>query len=399
LFIVFTLTIWSPQAHANTAAGTAIVNSVTVDYDDAGGVAQAQVTDSVSITVNLVGSVAWGALPAGATTSSGAALPAAYTIPLQNMGNGSDTFTITDNTSESDGDLSAGTFVVTPDEDGGTAGVQITLFGTVSSGAGVFGGGNTTIPVGNLTLADLTAGTTQVVINGTTYTVAAGSTATQLVVSGDATADVAAAGVQIGEVATVTYNGTAGTLSNGLLTATHDHDLNATGTSMNGNAAATADSGVWQTTVNGAQLTVAKYVRNVTNAAGNPGAGGTPINGQTYFDSGVTGNPGDTLEYVVDIVNAAAGLATDVVFSDTLSAFTTYVASSVEVDTNGDGTYDVTIGGGETEGTEAGGIIVVSGSSITVYAGVGGDESTPLGGNIAGGGTENSVVLYQATIN
>lgn len=398
--LVMSAMLMPGSAHANTAAGTTVTNSVTVDYDDAGGNAQTQVTASVDVTVSLVGGVSWGAAPAGQNANSAAALPAAYTITLQNTGNGSDTFTITDGTSESSGNLTAGSFTVTPDEDGGTAGVQVILFGTVSSGAGVFAAGETTIPVGNLTLGDLVVGTTQVDIGGTLFTVAAGSGANQLVVTGDASALVGGAGVQIGEVATLTYNGTVGTLT-GAGPETHDHDLTATGLAQDGNAAATATSATWQTTVSGAVLTVAKYVRNASNASGNPGAGGTLINGSTYYTTaeGVTGNPGDTLEYAVVITNTGGGLATDVRFNDTLSSFTTYVAASTQLDTNGDGTYDVAVGsGGETEGTEAGGKIVVVGSTITVYAGTGGDENVPSGGQIAGGGAATSVVNYQATI-
>ena len=387
-------------AQANSAAGSTITNSVTVDYDDAGGTPQTQVTASVDVTVSLVGGVAWGAAPADQGTGSGAALPSAYSITLQNTGNGSDTFTITDNTTESSVNLTAGSFTTTPDEDGGTAGVQITLFGTVSSGAGVFAAGVTTIPAGNLTVADLVVGTTQVDIGGTLFTVAAGSTATQLVVTGNASGLVGGAGVQIGEVATLTYNGTAGTLSGGTTSATHDHNLTATGLAQDGNAAATATSATWQTTVSAGVLSVAKYVRNVSNANGNTGGvGGTAVNGgaDTFYTGGVTGNPGDTLEYAVVITNSGAGNATDVVFVDTLSGFTTYTTSTVQVDTDGDNTYDVTLPGSETEADNEGGIVTVSGSVITVYAGTTtGNETTDTGGVIAGSGT--SVVLYRVTI-
>ncbi len=385
-------------AQANTAAGTTITNSVTVDYDDAGGTPQTQVTASVDVTVSLVGGVAWGTAPAGQGTGSGSALPSAYSITLQNSGNGSDTFTITDNTTESSVNLSAGSFTVSPDESA-AAGVQITLFGTVSSGAGVFAAGVTTIPAGNLTVADLVVGTTQVDIGGTLFTVAAGSTATQLVVTGDASGLVGGAGVQIGEVATLTYNGTAGTLSGGTTSATHDHNLTATGLAQDGNAAAAATSTTWQTTVSAGVLTVTKYVRNVDNNNGNAsGVGGTTINGgtDTFYTGGVTGNPGNTLEYAVVITNTGAGNATDVVFVDTLSGFTTYTTSTVQVDTDGDNTYDVTLPGSETEADGEGGIVTVSGSVVTVYAGTGGNETTDTGGVIAGSGT--AVVLYRVTI-
>lgn len=393
------------EAQANTAAGTVLTNSVTVDYDDAGGTPQTQITDSVSVTVSLVGGVAWGAAPAGQIAGSGALLGLSYAITLSNTGNGSDSFTIIDNTTESSVNLTAGTFTMIPDEDGGTAGVQLILFGTVSSGAGVFAAGVTTIPVGNLTLGDLVAGTTTVDINGTTYTVAAGSTATSLVVTGDASADVPGTGVQVGEVATLTYNNTTtdtvGTLSGGTATATHDHTLDATGLALGGNASATATSAVWQTTVNAPVLTVTKYVRNVFNASGNTGGvGATAVNGATYYTSGVTGNTGDTLEYAVVVANTGVAAASNVVFADTLSGFTTYVtsvASTTQVDTNGDGTYDVQLPGSETE-VDGAGIVSVAGGVITVYAGTGGNEATTTGGAIAGGGAATSVVAYRATI-
>lgn len=394
---------YTPAAHANTAAGTTITNNVTVNYADAGGQAQTAVSNSVSITVSLVGAVAWGAVPPNADASSGAPLASAYTIQLTNQGNGSDTFTIADGTTEGAG-LGGGTFASTPDEDGGTAGTQITLFGTVTSGAGAFGAGVTTIPVSNLTLADLVVGTTQVVIGGSTFTVAAGSSATQLVVTGDASGVANAAGIQIGERATLTFNGTVGTLTVGTASSTHTHNLTATGLSQNGNTAATALSGNWTTTVYNATLTVDKYVRNVGNANGNPAPGsGTTVNGAEYWASGVTGNPGDTLEYAVVISNSNQGLATVVLFQDTLPAFTGLVGGQTAVDTTGDGTYDHPGTTGDTEANDqANGIIETdtgvasTATSLTVYAGTGGDETTNAGGSIAG--SSSCIIKYQVTI-
>lgn len=398
-----------PPSHseANTAAGTTITNSVTVTYKDGGGRLQDPESGSVSITVNLVGSVAWGNPPGGQNANSGASLDSAYSVTLRNLGNGSDTFTITDGTNQSSGNLSAGAFSFSPgDEDGVTPGHQIILFGTVSSGAGVHNPGpdTTTIPVGHLTVGDLTPDVTEVRIGSNTYTVAAGSTATQLVVSGNAATDVAAAGVQIGEIVTINYNGTVGNLSNGMTSATHNHQLTATGLGLNGNAPATTDVS-WQTTVQLSVLSVTKYVRNVDNPNGNTnGAGATLIIGQTYYTGGVTGNPTETLEYAVVIENTGPGLATDVVMEDTLSSFTSYVGGSVQVDTDGDGVFDA-LGG--TEAHDDGGIVetdtgdAATTTKIKVYAGIGGDETSQAGYGGAGGtiaGDGKSVVVYRVTI-
>ncbi|EDY86984.1 conserved repeat domain protein [gamma proteobacterium HTCC5015] len=389
----------SGVAQANTSAGTTLQNAVTVDYTDAGGTAQAQISDSVDVTVDHVADVAWGAAPAGQATSSGDTLPSAYTIDLTNTGNGSDSYNITDNTSETcaGGTLTAESFAFT---------TPVVLGATVSAAAATDDGTNTTIEVSNMTVADFTAGDIVVINNGATeYTVVsatAGATATdndELVVSGVHTGDFNAAGLQIGERAEFSYGatGTAGTLSGGPASCTHDHSIVATGTTATGgNTQSTDTVSGWVTTVNGVTLTVDKYVRNVTTAAKNPGAADITFDSVDYYATGVTGNPGETLEYLVVIDNATAGNAAGVEFNDTLPAFTGYVTSSIEVDTDGDGTFDVALPGDETEADSEGGIVTQSGSSIQVFAGTGGDEDTDTGGNIAG--SSNSVVKYQVTI-
>ena len=100
---------------------------------------------------------------------------------------------------------------------------------------------------------------------------------------------------------------------------------------------------------------------------------------------------------MVVITNSSGGDATDVEFNDTLPPFTTYIASSNAVDTNGDETFDVTA---EDE-ADTTGIVTQSGSSIQVFAGTGGSEATDLGGGITDVGTapnNKSAVRYQVTI-
>lgn len=387
----------SASVQANTAAGTTLSNDVTVDYTDAGGAAQAPVSDSVEVTVDHVADVAWGAAPAGQTTSSGTALPTAYVIDLTNTGNGSDSYNITNNTGETcGGTLTAENFSFT---------TPISLGATVSAAAGSFDGTNTTIEVSNLTAADFTAGDIVVIGNGgTEYTVVSateGATPAdtdELVVSGDQTADFSAAGLQIGERIDFEYGdtGNAGTIS-GAGTCTHDHELVADGTTATGGNAQSSDTvNGWATTVNGVTLTVDKYVRNVTTAAKNPGAADISFDGQDYFEIGVTGNPGETLEYLIVIDNATSGNAAGVEFNDTLPTFTTYVDDSAQVDTDSDGAFDVTLPTDETEADNEGGIVTQSGRSIQVFAGTGGNEDSDTGGEIAAG--EQSVVKYQITI-
>lgn len=391
----------APKAEASTSAGTQLTNAVTVNYKDSGNIAQTPVTASVTVTVNLVGSVAWGTAPTAQDAGSGTALSAAYTITLHNTGNGSDTFTIVDLTTNGTG-LGAGSFTIST--------TPATLFGTISSGAGSFAAAVTTIPVSNLTVADATSGKT-IQIGTHTYTIAPGSTSTSLKVNGDATADATGAGIQIGEVYTVTYNGTVGTLTAGTANADHTHSLKATGTSQNGNTAATATSTTWLTHVHGPSLTVTKYVRNATNANGNTtGTGSISLYGNTYYTAGVTGNPTDALEYVVIVKNTAtatSGSATAVVFEDTFPTYTNYVAGQTKVDK---GTNSL-VAPGDTEACgEASGIFetdkcgAANPTKIKFFLGTGGLEGATYaagtGGTITGGNNTPATwgILYRVTI-
>ena len=409
LAVAFSSFVFAETAHANTSAGTVLRNSVTVNYDDAAGTPQPAETDSVDVTVNLVPAVTWGAAPPDQTTNSNSPLPGAYIITLTNGGNGSDSFAITDNTVDagtcSAGSLSAESFgFITP----------VTLGATVSSGAATFNSplpGQSTIPVSNLVAADFILDD-RVIIGGNPYVVVSasadgnGTTPDSLVVTGDATTDVAGAGVQIGEQIDFSYGGSgnAGTMS--VATATgcaHNHELVATGSDQSalGNGQATDTVNGWQTFVVFSALSVDKFVRN-TGANGNPSSlPDASYAGNDYWIAGVSGKPGDILEYLVVMTNSSAGKATDVVFNDTLPSFTLYVGNSTAVDTNGDGTFDTTAGG-EDETAADGGIIVQSGSSLTVYAGINGDDSVPTGGEILApvlpATTVVSAVRYQVTI-
>lgn len=395
----------APRAEANTAAGTQLTNSITVTFKDAAGTVQTPATANVTVTVSLVGGVAWGTVPGDKNTGSGQALPSAYTITLHNTGNGSDQFTITDLTSQP-GTLTAGSFTITT--------TPATLFGTVTSGAGVYSAPNTTIPVTYLVTGDATAGKT-VMIGTNTYTIVS-ATSTSLVVSGDAHNDASAYGVQIGEVYTVTYNGTAGTLTAGTSTADHTHSLRATGLSQNGNTAATQDSSTWLTHVNGPTLDVKKYVRNSSNSNGNTnGTGGVPLYGNTYYTGGVTGNSGNTLEYVVIVKNTntdVSGSSTAVILEETFPSYTTYVVSQPtnKID-YGTGTL-AALPSGDTEACgQNPGIFETDTCSATnptklkVFLGTGALEgatygATGTGGTIPGGNNTAATwaVLYQLTI-
>ncbi len=386
------------SAHALLAAGTTISNTAHVDWaEDA--TATGVDSNQVDVTVNLVSGLVWddtSLTPVTATVAPGGAV--SYAVDLLNTGNGTTTVSLTDNTADAgvNGDSA---FSTSP-----TTAANLTLVGTVASGAGVFGGATTTIPVYNLDVAELEVGVTRIHVNGATgtyYTVAAGSTATSLVVTGDASA--VAAGDQLGEVVNITYSGTAATLAAPPASGTHDHSLTATddvggGLNADGNAAASdtvqsdADGGAgtdWVTTVAVGTLSINKYVRNNTTAGHNPAAA-ADITFATvdYWQTGVTGDTGDTLEYLVVISNTGAGAATNVIMTDTLTtAFVALTTTNISLDENGDGTFETTDAITSSDASYAA-------PTLSVFAGVGGAD--PAGGSIAASGS--TVIRYQVVI-
>jgi len=322
-------------AFATTAANTVITNQATVNYDDAAGNAQSSINASVNVTVNLVEAAASLSAPANQTTFSGTAIDYTYTITTN--ANGPDTYNlsaadnlpqagITGNTLEirdtaggagsviASVDLAA-TSVATaagPIANGASLQIDVPNDGTAGGGLNGFTGGETIIvdQGGNNWLFsvvsvdnDNASGTSQMTIQNNS----GGSVSLTV-------------GMLIAEqqtfylYETATANADGSTVTNTL-------------TATDGTNPATDDT---TTTVNIVpSLTVTKYVRNISN---NTNGGGNCITVDTglgagsvqYCDGTANGEPGDTLEYVIEIVNgASAGVATDVVISDPVPAFTT----------------------------------------------------------------------------
>ena len=398
-------------AQANTAAGVTLTNSVTVDYNDAGGTAQPQETATVDVTVDHLPSAAWGTVPADQTANSGGTLPGAYSITLTNTGNGSDTYTLTESSVDActvAGTLTNDAFALTPTPT--TLGATVISSVTSTTEFGVPDDSNTADSI----TRDIEVGD-MVLINGDVVEIA---TVTENSPAGTTTITLASAlsaapsvGDQVGEQISVSLgaNGAAGTISGAGATSvcTHTHTLNAAGsTATGGNTETDQDSATFITTVEGVTLAVAKFVRNVTTPAKNTGAAAITYAGEDYFATGaVSGNPSETLEYLVVITNSSGGDASGVEFNDTLPNFTTYVASSNAVDT--DGADGGTPGTGEAfevtaeDEADTTGIVTQSGSTIQVFAGTGGSEATDTGGGITDVGTapnNKSAIRYQVTI-
>jgi len=391
-----------PQvALATTGANHIIRNTVTVNYDDTGGTPQSAITASVDVSVNLVVAQAILSAPVDQTTDPATTVIYSYTIASQ--ANGPDAYNLSTLLAES-ADISGSTVALR--DEGDTVDIaSVTLGGTSVAVAGVIAAAGTTdiiVPAdsannGAINGIHATFGTHVIVINGGLFTVAsvddsnggvANATST-ITVNGNGVATPIAVGDQIGERNTILVKITPGTVTSTIdQTITVDLDVQDSGAVFAGITDQTI------TTVTVASLTVVKYVANVTNPVVGGGTTVTLDTGGgagsiTYYTSGVTGNPGDTLEYVIEVDNAAGGsTAADVVMSDPVPAFTTYTAGTMRLDP-GTGVFTGPADGGsdndpgETDGT-----------TVYLYAGSGGTDNGPGFGNGVGGSLSGGVTTY-----
>src|SRR5438105_14783253 len=150
-------------AYASTAANTQISNTATVNYQDAGGVAQGPITASVTVTVTLVPAAATLSSPPNQTIAQATSATLTYTIT--GNANGPDTYNLSS--------------VATPTNATGvsvTLPANATLGGTTLAANAVAGNTTITVPydgVGGATVNGIGAGSV-IVIGGNAYTVAAG---------------------------------------------------------------------------------------------------------------------------------------------------------------------------------------------------------------------------------
>lgn len=376
-------------AFATTAANTVISNQATVNYDDSAGNPQVAINASVDVTVNLVEATPTLSAPTDQSVFSGSAANYVYTITAN--ANGVDTYDLSSAQTAADAGISGNVRVfrdildttdITDIDLGATsvaAAVTITQAGTT----------NVTVPSDGSndgSLNGLTAGMT-VVVNGVEHTVASitdnASGTSTLELNGNAGGDNAVTvGMQIGQRAQFVFRVTPTT------TVDSDTVTNEVSARDDAAAAAAATDSTVTTVLLAPSLTVRKYVRNITS--GDSGAGncitvntGLGAGNVQYCDgtvTGVTGDPGNTLEYIIEVANgASAGQATDVIISDPVPTFTTYTGSTMALDP-GTGTWsalnDNDNGGdaGETDGT-----------TIYIYAGSGGNDGASGVGNGTGG--------------
>lgn len=381
------LTVASPGkalALTGTAANTVIGNTVYVDYQDAGNHQQPQINASVDVTVALKSAAPTLIKPADQTIPSGTEVT--YTYTITNNSNGPETYNLTEANSPNDGNITPG---------------SVTMPATITLGAtSVVSVSGTTITVPSGTVNGIAGGNT-VVIGSNTYSVSSVDTANSTITVTDPGSTLAAdatAGTQIGQQGTFDVKYTPVTTVNG-------DTFTDTITATSQDTAASTDNKTNTTTVTLAVLTVHKYVRNINATAactGQTNASFPPVTTDTglgagsgtYCDAGVTGKPGETLEYLIIVSNTGDTDAHSVIIQDAEPAYTTKVADKIALSapavTGAPGAFTST-------GTDAvdGDFAKTSSGTVYIYGGTGGkDDGT--GGTLPNG--DSIYAAFRASI-
>jgi len=392
-YTLFAISLTTGSVLANTAANTEIINNATLTFN--GGAASATVT----VTVALIPSP-----PNISITDTNGA----YTAP--------DTPALTDSvriTSTANGPSS---YTVAPsiNTDSNTSGASVNGGATVPIGASVTTGtsGTTyvTVPAGGAIGNDAEVNgiavndTIVFTVGGTTYTRQVTSTTDNLdgtfQLNWSGVTAVPSAGTQIGEQRTVNLSVLPGTVTipgtdiTAVVTAVVSTSGVADVSVINSNP------NVWTTPSPNVNMT--KYVRNLSDTDLNPAAGSGDsftINttSREYFTSGVTGQPGHTLEYVIVATNVGATELTGAAISDLIPE--AFVALETGVYGTGDVFYiapDTTTASFTAGAVGANQASFVAGNDPNLIVNVGNGASNLLTGAIPAG--DSVSIAYQVTI-
>ena len=360
---VLALALAATEALASTAANTTITNTATVNFNDAGGVAQTPVTASASVTVTLVPSAVVLSSPPNQTIAQGTSATLTYTVTA--TANGPDTYNLSSTATPANVSAVAVTLPA-----------SISLGGTTLAADATDGANSITVPydgVAGASVNGIAVGDT-IVIGANAYTVtsvgkdAIANTAT-IGLSAPISGGTVAAGQIVGERATFTATVPSGTIVAG---GSGTQTVSTTATSATAPNPATTQSTPTVITVNRPTLTVTKTV--------------STDGGATFAATG-TAPPGTVLVYKVVAANTGATDASAVAFTDVVPAYLTYVAASGRYATSSATAYGSATA--LTDGADGDGYTFAGG---TVSFNPGGATGT-----VAGGG--ELVLFYQATIN
>jgi uncharacterized repeat protein (TIGR01451 family) len=357
--ILGAVALTASSALASTAANTVITNTATVNFNDAGGVAQTAVSASASVTVTLVPAAVTLTSPPNQTISQGTSATLTYTIT--SSANGPDTYNLA-STATPTNDSS-----VTPTFPGGAS---VSLGGTTLAAAAANGDNAVTVPydgVAGATVNGIGVGST-IVVGGNPYTVTsvtknAGANTTTIGISTVIAGGGVAAGQIVGERKTFTETVASGNITSG---SSGSQSVSTTATSATAPNPAATQTTATVITVNRPTLTVAKQVST---------------DGGATFGATGTAPPGTVLIYKITATNTGSTNATTVVFTDVVPAYLTYQTGTGKFATATATTYAAA-----TALTEGSGGYAFAANTVTYGA-----------GTVAGGGVV--VLFFGAKIN
>jgi uncharacterized repeat protein (TIGR01451 family) len=361
--ILGAVALTASSALASTAANTAITNTATVNFNDAGGVAQPAVSASVTVTVSLVPAAVTLSSPGPQTIAQGGA-NASLTYTITSTANGPDNYNLTSVATP------ANVSGVSPTFPGGT---PIALGGTTLAAPANNGDTSITVPydnAGGAVVNGIGVGSTIIVasnpytVTTVTKNVAANTTTIGI---GAAIAGAALAGQIVGERKTFNVSVPSGTVSSGN---SGTQTVNTTATSATAPNPATTQTTPTVITVNRPTLTVAKLVST---------------DGGISFGATGSAPPGTVLIYKIIATNSGSTSAGAVAFTDALPAYLTYQAGTGKFATAAATTYAAA-----TALTEGSGGYSIAANTVTYNAGGG-------TGTVAGGGV--LVLFFGAKIN
>lgn len=434
------------QAHAalpGSAGNTIVRNTITVNYADAKGNAQAAVSATVDITVTTVAATPTVIAPSsGSTDGTGATLPYTFRVRSNSNGPGAISFATSDGTFTN---LAAGTAptvplsiflgatVIDPSETktgsqavavNATITLAVPNDGGVPTASGTSGGAVNDGVINGLVVNDIvyvgdssssnffgpftvTAISDPAVGNGAT---AAPGSITLKNTSSASISFTPAAGVQIVEAKDVTLTVTQGQIP--IVTAQNPASWVTTLSATMG--AAAAGTGTVTTNAHAGKLSIVKYVRNVTTPAAGTGTQLTPavtVNGVSsnlFYPSGVVGKPGEVLEYLAVVTDAGTGTSTAVSATDVVPTYAALVAGASYGSSTagsifakaklGTGTeYDLkTDGTGGDTSTANGKTTGVPPAPVTMNFFIGSGATSSAGGSLTTG--QAAYLIYQVKI-
>ena len=387
-------TTFAGNALANVAANTQIINQATLSYDDGTGTktSTTQVTVTVSVLPSTPSIIAG---PPQETAYNGPGTTLTNSFIVTASANGPDNYTlatsITGSTNSSNptaptAAITSGTTItlgatVTFDNSSTTTNIVVPADGTTNS---------PTPSVNGIVAGDFVS------INGNTrevQSVTDNASGTSTIILQTALTLAPTAGTIVAEQKTVSVNVTAGDIVTVGTDVTVDKTL--TATSVLDVLKTITSNPVTDTYTSGA-ATLAKYVRNVDTPSGTGTA--FTYDSTAYYQSGVNGAPGETLEYLLVATNTGGGavtasFVTDVLPTDFVTLVSNAYGASQEVTYESDLAVVTTLSAAADvdAATYDGGT-----STLTVYVGTGATSSA--GGSIPGG-TTSVYTLYQVSIN